>query len=152
MRSSGIARNASSSSGRHRICMSGCPPGCRCASGPTPEVLASYAMTSYPASCYGWLGDYRQAEAYARRAVAVHEAAPDGSRAPTPEAIAQIDLAIAVAALGEPDERSALGRAALSSARVVDSVRSRAGDLDAMLAVRYVARPVLPASVSSTAA
>ncbi len=100
-------------------------------------VLAAYAMTSYPASCYVWLGDYCQAEAYGRQAVAVHEAAPEGSRAPTRDAIARIDLAIALTALGELDEGSALGRSALSSPRVVDSVRSRAGDLDAILATRY---------------
>jgi hypothetical protein len=101
------------------------------------SVLASYAMTAYPASCYVWLGDYRQAEVYGRRAVAVHEAAPDGSRSPSREAIARIDLAIAVAALGAPDEGSALGREALGSPRVVDSVRSRVGDLDAVLTARY---------------
>lgn len=104
-------------------------------------VLASYAVTSYSASSYVWLGDYRRAEAYARRAVAVHEAAPDASRAPTREAIARIDLAIAVTALGQPDEGAALGREALGSARVVDSVRSRAGDLDAMLTSRYPGQP-----------
>ena len=103
-------------------------------------VLASYAMTAYPASCFVWMGDYRQAEMYARRAVAVHEAAPDGSRAPSREAIARIDLAIAVSALGAPDEGSVLGRAALGSPRVVDSVLSRARDLDAMLMARYPGR------------
>ncbi len=74
-------------------------------------VLASYAMTAYPASCYVWLGDYRQAQADGRVALAAHQAAPDGSRSPTPEAIARIDLAIAVTALGEPDEGADLGRA-----------------------------------------
>ena len=100
-------------------------------------VLASYAMTAYPASCYLWLGDYRQAEAHGRLALAAHEAAPHASRSPTREAIARIDLAIAVTALGEPDEGADLGRAALASSRVVDSVRSRAGELDAVLAARY---------------
>jgi len=105
--------------------------------GTDTSVLASYAMTAYPASCYVWLGDYRPAEVYARRAVAVHETVPAGSRSPTREAIARIDLAIAVTALGAPDEGSALGREALGSQRVVDSVRSRAGDLDAVLTARY---------------
>lgn len=100
-------------------------------------VLATYAMTAYPASCYVWLGDFGQAENYARRAVAVHESAPEGSRSPSREAIARIDLAIAVTALGEPDEGAALGRQALDSPRVVDSVRSRAGDLAAVLESRY---------------
>jgi transcriptional regulator with XRE-family HTH domain len=102
-------------------------------------VLASYAMTAYQASCYVWLGDYRQAEAHGRRALEAHEAAPEGSRAPTREAIARIDLAIALAGLGEADEAAALGAGALGSGRVVDSVRSRAGDLNAALTARYPA-------------
>lgn len=102
-------------------------------------VLASYAMTAYPASCYVWLGEYRQAEAHGRQALAAHETAPEGSRAPTREAIARIDLALAVAGLGDPGEAAALGCAALGSARVVDSVRSRAGDLNAVLAAWYPA-------------
>lgn len=104
-------------------------------------VLAGYAITAYPASCFVWLGDYRQAEAYGRRALTAHSAAPAGSRSPTREAIARIDLAIAVTALGEPDEGSALGVAALNSQRVTESVRSRAGDLQAVLAARYPDHP-----------
>ncbi len=105
--------------------------------GTNTGTLAAYAITAYPASCYVWLGDYRQAETHGRAALAAHEAAPAGSRSPTREAIARIDLAIAVTGLGEPDEGAALGLAALGSARVVDSVRSRAGDLNAVLTARY---------------
>jgi transcriptional regulator with XRE-family HTH domain len=100
-------------------------------------TLASYAVTAYPASCYAWLGDYRRAETHGRAALAAHEAAPVGSRSPTREAIARIELAIAVTGLGEPDEGVALGLAALNSVRVVESVRSRAGDLNAALTARY---------------
>lgn len=74
-------------------------------------ILASYAVTAYPASCHVWLGDYGQAETYGRQAVAVHENAPEGSRSPSREAIARIDLAIAVTAQGSPDEGATLGPA-----------------------------------------
>ncbi len=67
----------------------------------------------------------------------MHESAPEGSRAPSREAIARIDLAIAVTGLGAPDEGAVLGSEALASPRQVDSVRARAGDLDAMLTARY---------------
>jgi transcriptional regulator with XRE-family HTH domain len=100
-------------------------------------VLASYAMTAYPASCFVWLGEYGKARAYAERAVAVHEAAPAESRSPSREAIARIDLGIALAGLGVPDQAAALGLQALGSPRVVDSVHSRAGDLDTLLMARY---------------
>jgi len=74
--------------------------------------------------------------------VALHEAVPAGSRDLSREAIARIDLGIALAELGVPDEAIGQGRLALAS-RVVGSVRSRAADLDMVLAVRY---PRLPAA------
>ena len=91
-------------------------------------MLASYAMTAYPASCYVWLGEWGKARIYAERAVAVHDAALAGSRSPSREAIARIDLGIALAGLGAADQAAALGVQALGSPRVVDSVRTRAGD------------------------
>jgi transcriptional regulator with XRE-family HTH domain len=100
-------------------------------------MLASYAMTAYPASCYVWLGDFAKARSYGEQAVAVHMSAPAASRSPSREAIARIDLGIALAGLGIPDEAAALGRQALASPRVVDSVRARAGDLDVLLMARY---------------
>src|SRR5207245_6463869 len=99
--------------------------------------LADYAMTGYPASCYIWLADFQQARRYAQQAVAVHEAAPAESRSPSREAIARIDLGIALATLGAPDEAIGEGRLALGSPRVVDSVGSRAADLDATLTARH---------------
>ncbi|GII88302.1 hypothetical protein Ssi03_62920 [Sphaerisporangium siamense] len=104
--------------------------------------LASFAMTAYPASSYIWLGDaasgdFEKAKLYAQSAISAHEALPDTARSPSREAIARIDLAIAMAALGAPDEATDLGRQALSTTRLVDSVRSRAGDLDRVLIARY---------------
>jgi tetratricopeptide (TPR) repeat protein len=105
-------------------------------------ALADYALTGYPASSYIWLGDFEEGKRYAQQAVTVHEAAAAESRSPSREAIARIDLGIALAELGEPDEATGRGHLALASSRVVGSVRSRAADLDAVLTVRY---PRLPA-------
>lgn len=102
-------------------------------------TLAAYAVTAYSASAYIWLGDYRLAETHARAALAAHEAAPVASRSPSREAIARIDLALALAHQQQADEAAALGHQALSSVRVVDSVLQRAGELDAALRVRHSA-------------
>jgi tetratricopeptide (TPR) repeat protein len=106
------------------------------------RILADYALTGFPASSYVWLGDFEQARHHAQQAVAVHEAIPAGSRDLSREAIARIDLGIALAELGAPDEAIGQGRLALAS-RWVDSVRSRATDLDTALTARY---PRLPAA------
>ncbi|MFE0423518.1 XRE family transcriptional regulator [Streptomyces sp. NPDC058953] len=122
--------------------------------------LADYALTSYPATAYIWLGQAEQARHHAEQALATYEAAPAASRSPSREAIARIDLALAHALLGNPDDAVALGHQALGSARVVDSVRHRAGDLTSVLNRRYprhaavdglterliAARPTLPAA------
>ncbi|MEU0660705.1 tetratricopeptide repeat protein [Streptomyces lavendulocolor] len=99
--------------------------------------LADYALTSYPATSYVWLGQAEEARQHAERALTTYEAAPAASRSPSREAIARIDLALAHALLGDPDDAVALGHQALDSARVVDSVRHRAGDLTSFLTRRY---------------
>lgn len=99
--------------------------------------LAEYALTSYPATSCIWLGQADEARQHAERALTAYAAAPPASRSPSREAIARIDLALAHAQLGDPDDAVALGRQALGSARVVDSVRDRAGDLIIYLTRRY---------------
>lgn len=99
--------------------------------------LADYALTSYPATSYIWLGQAEEARQHAEQALATYEAAPAASRSPSREAIARIDMALAHALLGDPDDAVALGHQALDSARVVDSVRHRAGDLTSYLTRRY---------------
>ncbi|MEV6120543.1 tetratricopeptide repeat protein [Streptomyces sp. NPDC052077] len=99
--------------------------------------LADYALTSYPATSFIWLGQAEQARQHAEQALATYEAAPVASRSPSREAIARIDMALAHALLGDPDDAVALGHQALGSARVVDSVRHRAGDLTSYLTRRY---------------
>ncbi|MER5492051.1 tetratricopeptide repeat protein [Streptomyces sp. NPDC002490] len=99
--------------------------------------LADYALTSYPATSFIWLGQAEEARRHAEQALATYEAAPAASRSPSREAIARIDMALAHALLGDPDDAVALGHQALGSARVVDSVRHRAGDLTSYLTRRY---------------
>lgn len=100
-------------------------------------IRASHAITAYPASSYIWLADYTQAERHARTALTVHESASPAARKPSREAISRIDLSIALTHLGSLDEAAAHGSQALSSVRVVDSVLSRAGELDEALMTRY---------------
>jgi transcriptional regulator with XRE-family HTH domain len=104
-------------------------------------VLAEYALTAYPASSYLWLSDFEKASRHAEEAVAVHEAAPAESRSPSREAIARIDLGIALAELGSPDEAVGQGLRALASPRLVSSVLARAGELDATIVGRYPGLP-----------
>lgn len=128
--------------------------------------LADYALTSYPATSFIWLGQAEQARRHAEHALTTYESAPEASRSPSREAIARIDLAIAHAQLGDPDDAVALGHQALDSVRVVGSVLGRADDLTSFLTRRYprqaaveglrerltaanaAARPVLPAAPS----
>ncbi|MGH3885480.1 MAG: helix-turn-helix domain-containing protein [Pseudonocardiaceae bacterium] len=97
------------------------------------KIFASHVITSLSASSYIWLADYKQAETCARTALTMQESAAPASRSPKGEAIARIDLSIALAHLGSLDEAVAQGSQALSSVRVVDSVLSRAGELDRAL-------------------
>ncbi|WP_433180429.1 hypothetical protein [Actinoallomurus sp. CA-150999] len=99
--------------------------------------LAEYAVTAYPASAFIWLEDYEQARRHAERAVAVHASASSTDPSPGHVAIARIDLGIALCHLGAPDAAAAAGATALESSRVFESLRARAGDLDAALTARY---------------
>ena len=94
------------------------------------DIFASHAITARTASSCIWIADYKQAERHARTALAVGESASPMDRSPKREAIARIDLSIALAHLGSLDEAVAHGSQALYSVRVVDSVLSRAAELD----------------------
>lgn len=92
-------------------------------------MAASHAINAHPASSCIWLTDYKHAETHARAALAVQESAAPVDCSPTREAIARIDLSIALAHLGSLEEATAQGSQALSSGRVTDTVLSRAGEL-----------------------
>jgi hypothetical protein len=101
------------------------------------DIFALHAITARTASSCIWLGDYKHAEKHARTALAVGELAAPMDRSPKREAIARIDLSIALVHLGSLDEATAHGSQALSSVRMVDSVLSRAGELDTALMTRF---------------
>jgi tetratricopeptide (TPR) repeat protein len=95
--------------------------------------LAAYAVTCYPASACIQLGLADQARRHATDALELLTAAPEKDYSPPREAIARIDLALALIPLGSPDEACGLGDQALSSERVTFAVRTRVLELDAAL-------------------
>ncbi|MFL6056307.1 MAG: hypothetical protein ACJ72W_25920 [Actinoallomurus sp.] len=105
------------------------------------SVLAAHALTAYSASAFIWLEDFERARRHALQALAVHEATRHPESAPGREAIARIDLAIALAGLGEPDAAIDEGTRALGSPRYVHSLRARLAELSTALLARY---PDLP--------
>jgi len=96
--------------------------------------LAEFALTAYPASSCIWLGQAQAARGHAEKAIAIYESVPAANRSPSREAIARLDLALALAHLGSAGDACTVGSQALGSPRFVDSVRSRAEDLAAHLA------------------
>ncbi|MGW4425199.1 hypothetical protein [Streptosporangium sp. NPDC004631] len=100
-------------------------------------LAAGHTMTDYPAAAYISLGDFEKARQRAEAAVATHESKPIEIRSPSREAIARIDLGIALAGLGSPDEAIAMASQALESPRIVERVHSRAAYLDEVLTARY---------------
>ncbi len=103
---------------------------------------ASYALASFAAASCNALGLPEQARRHAMDALdPLLTTAPGGQRYPTKEALARIELALALVGLGSPDEGCALGHQALSSERLVHATRSRAFALDAVLQRDY---PDLP--------
>ncbi len=103
---------------------------------------ASYALTAFAAASCNTLGLPEQARRHATDALdPLLTTAPGGKRYPTREAIARIELALALAGLGSPDEGCALGREALSSQRLVCATRARALALDAALQREFADLP-----------
>jgi transcriptional regulator with XRE-family HTH domain len=83
---------------------------------------------SYTATTLAWVGD-PAAEEYARAVVRRLEAAPDGVVRPRRVATARLDLALALAGSGRPDEAAAVAEAAVASGRVVPSAWWRAREV-----------------------
>ncbi|MBC7267727.1 XRE family transcriptional regulator [Streptomyces albogriseolus] len=102
-------------------------------------------IISYDASSYVWLGQAQQARTVAEEAIGHYRSCPRPLQAPTRLAIAQLDLAQAHSALGDPDAAIAAARQALASGRLVDSIRVRAQQLDRTLRHRYPREPAVAA-------
>jgi hypothetical protein len=103
--------------------------------------LAAYAVTCYPASACTQLGLADQARRHATDALELLAAAPEKDHSPPREAIARVDLALALIPLGSPDEACGLGHQALSSERITFAVRARVLELDAALRRNYADLP-----------
>ncbi len=100
-------------------------------------IIASYAMTAFPATAYLWRRDFKTARTHGEAALAAIESAPPGSRKQR-QSFAQLILATALVGLGTPDDAVALGNQALTSTRWATSVVvAHARDLDRALVSRY---------------
>jgi tetratricopeptide (TPR) repeat protein len=102
-----------------------------------PESVFSVDEARVPfcaGTAYVWL-DPQRAVVHAREAISLYDAATGTGRWPANRALARLDLATALAQLGEPEEAShtALEALAIFSERPVDSVLRRARDLEAVL-------------------
>lgn len=93
-------------------------------------------IDSFNASAYLWLGRPHEAHDVAVASIRQYRSMPPAG-APTRLAIAQLDLALAHAALGNPEEAVRVGHAALSSGRLVHAIATRARHLDLDLRRRY---------------
>ncbi|MDT0345800.1 hypothetical protein [Streptomyces litchfieldiae] len=101
-------------------------------------------IVSFNASSHGWLGQHRLARDAAQEAISLYESVAPG-RAPTRLAIARLDLALAHAALGEPEASLPLAQQALKGDRVVQSIRDRARQLGRTLLTTYPSLPQVQA-------
>ncbi|WP_059013527.1 hypothetical protein [Streptomyces specialis] len=98
-------------------------------------------IVSVDATSFGWLGAHRRALDAASEATGLYETAPAPRPAPPRRAIARLDLALAQAALGEPEGAIATARRALNGDRLVQAIRDRATHLHHALTRRYPAHP-----------
>lgn len=94
--------------------------------------IASYAATSSI-----WLDQPEHAVTYARDALAFYEQVGPDQRSPTREAIARLDLALALVQLQTPDGAIEAASHALDTERVTGSMLARAGEVDTALSQRY---------------
>lgn len=94
-------------------------------------------ILSYDASSYVWLGRPVEARTAATEAVRHYEGNSAATSAPTRLAIARLDLALAHAALGEPDAALHSAHHALNGDRIVNATTGRARQLDHTLRRRY---------------
>lgn len=94
-------------------------------------------LASYAASSYIWLDQPGRAVPYALEAIAFYRDAGPSERSPTREAISRLDLALAHAKLGQPDDAAEQIERALSSERITGSILSRLGDLVVRMRHKY---------------
>ena len=108
--------------------------------GKRTDKLAAYAMTSYPAASYLILEMFDEARECSEAALQEHATAHQRDRSPSREAIDQINLAHALAGLGDSRTSVRIATEALASSRIVGSVVARARQLAAFMNTRYPQR------------
>ncbi|MGH3647401.1 MAG: helix-turn-helix domain-containing protein [Micromonosporaceae bacterium] len=94
-------------------------------------------LASYAASSYIWLGQPQAAMPHAKEAITFYADVRPEERSPTREAISRLDLALAHAERGQPDNAAEEIENALGSERITGSVLSRLGDLGRVMQRRY---------------
>jgi hypothetical protein len=107
--------------------------------------LTSCKIALHAAYCYIRLADYKRAEREARDALAVEAWSPGAAD------ITRLELGIALAHRGSPDEAAEHGRQALARPRWLGGLLPRARELDAVLCCMTVA-PCRPTTLSPAAA
>jgi hypothetical protein len=95
------------------------------------------AIDSFHASSLLWLRRPQEARNAATEAIGLYRSMVAPAAAPTRLALTELDLALAHAALGEPDEAVRAGQEALSGTRVVQAILDRAHQLDLDLRRRF---------------
>ncbi|RKT08212.1 hypothetical protein BX286_6296 [Streptomyces sp. 3211.6] len=97
----------------------------------------SAAVESFNASSFLWLGHPREAHDAAIAAIGLYRSMVAPAAAPTRLALAELDLALARAALGDLEGAVLTGREALAGPRVVDVILDRAHQLHLDLRRRF---------------
>ncbi|MFF5781853.1 hypothetical protein ACFY7Y_33675 [Streptomyces virginiae] len=97
----------------------------------------SAAIDSINASSLLWLSRPQQAHNAATAAIGLYRSMVAPAAAPTRLALTELDLALAHAALGDPDEAVRAGQEALAGTRVVEAILDRAHQLDLDLRRRF---------------
>ncbi|MEU0341871.1 hypothetical protein ABZ092_23675 [Streptomyces bobili] len=95
---------------------------------------------SFNASSYLWLDRPREAQSAALDSISHYRSLEAPAVAPTRLAVAELDLALAQTALGEPDEAVRAGLSALGGERLVHAIVGRAEYLGRELRRRHPAR------------
>src|SRR5207237_8035 len=88
--------------------------------------VALYLMTAYPAWAYNGVGAFAKVRVHAEEALALHASLADRDRWRSQEAMTRIELGLALAELGCPEQAAEQACMAVSSPRVVERVLSRA--------------------------
>ncbi len=94
-------------------------------------------LTFYVADSYIWLGRPDRAMPYAKETISFCRDLGPSEREPTREAIARLDLALAHAELGQPDDAAEQIEYTLKLDRITEVVLSRLGDTMARMQHKY---------------